>query len=190
VRGGTTRAHAIWFQASPDIRAAAAGFPGAGRAVPSGAETRTMMQVARELDVDVAPARLWSVLWDVPRMVGCLPGCSDAREVEAHRRYEARMNQRVGPISLSVPMEVTITDAVEPSRLALAAKGRDRLLGATVSMAVTLAVTPRDGGSRLHIEAEGKILGKLGALGQGVIQRKAEELIDEFGLRLRRVATA
>lgn len=148
------------------------------------------MRVERELDVDVAPGQLWSVLWDVPRMVGCLPGCSDAREIEAHRRYEARMSQRVGPISLSVPMEIMITDAVEPSRLALEAKGRDRLLGANVSMAVTLAVMPREGGSRMRIEAEGRILGKLGALGQGVIQRKAEELIDEFGQRLRRVATA
>ncbi len=148
------------------------------------------MRVERELDVDVSPGRLWSVLWDVPRMVGCLPGCGDAREIEAHRRYEAHMKQRVGPISLSVPMEIVITDVVEPSRLAFEARGRDRVLGANVSMAVKLAVTPRDGGSRMRIEAEGRILGKLGALGQGVIQRKAEELIDEFGRRLRQVAVA
>jgi carbon monoxide dehydrogenase subunit G len=51
---------------------------------------------------------------------------------------------------------------------------------------VTLAVAPRDAGSRVSIEAEGKILGKLGALGHGIIQRKAEEMIDEFGARLRR----
>ncbi len=149
-----------------------------------------MMRVERELDVEVTPERMWAVLWDVPRMVSCLPGCSDAREVEAHRRYEARMSQRVGPISLSVPMEVTITDAVAPSRLRLEAKGRDRKLGAHLAMSVALAVTPRESGSRMRIEAEGKILGKLGALGQGAIQRRAEELIDEFGERLRRVATA
>lgn len=33
-----------------------------------------MMRVERELDVDVAPETLWRVLWDVPRMVECLPG--------------------------------------------------------------------------------------------------------------------
>lgn len=117
-------------------------------------------------------------------------GLSDAREIEAHRRYEARMTQRVGPISLSVPLEVSITEAVEPSRLRLEARGRDRMLGANVSMNVALEVAPREGGSRMRIEAEGRVLGKLGALGQGVIQRKAEEMIDEFGQRLRRVATA
>jgi carbon monoxide dehydrogenase subunit G len=144
------------------------------------------MRVERELDVAAPPERLWATLWDVPRMVTCLPGCAEAREVEPQKRYEARMSQRVGPISLSVPMQVTIADVVPPSSLALEAKGRDGSLGASVAMSVRLAVAPRDGGSRLRVEAEGKILGKLGALGHGVIQRRAEELIDEFGVRLKR----
>ncbi len=144
------------------------------------------MRVERQLDLAVPPERLWLTLWDVPTMVTCLPGCAEAREVEPHRRYAATMAQKVGPISLVVPLEVTITAAAPPGSLALEARGRDGALGAAVSMAVSLAVTPRDGGSRVRIEAEGKILGKLGALGHGVIQRKAEQLIDEFGARLRR----
>ena len=144
------------------------------------------MRVERDLDVAAPPERLWAVLWDVPRMVACLPGCAEAREVEPQKRYEAHMSQRVGPISLSVPMQVTIGDVVPHRSLALEAKGRDGSLGASVAMSVRLAVAPRDGGSRLRVEAEGKILGKLGALGHGVIQRRAEELIDEFGLRLKR----
>jgi carbon monoxide dehydrogenase subunit G len=146
-----------------------------------------MMRVEREVDLGVPPDRLWETLWDVPRMVTCLPGCTEAREVEPHRRYAATMRQKVGPISLTVPMDVVITRVSSPASLALEAKGRDGALGAAVSMSVSLAVTPRDGGSRVRIEAEGKILGKLGALGHGVIQRRAEELIDEFGARLRRV---
>jgi carbon monoxide dehydrogenase subunit G len=148
------------------------------------------MRVTRELDMAVPPERLWAALWDVPRMVMCLPGCAEAREVEPHRRYEARMSQRVGPISLSVPMEVTVSDVVAPTSLVLEAKGRDGALGASVAMSVRLGVAPREGGSRMRIEAEGRILGKLGALGHGVIQRKAEELIDEFGARLRRAVEA
>lgn len=145
------------------------------------------MHVSRDLDVAVPPETLWETLWDVSRMVTCLPGCTEAREVEPHRRYAAKMSQRMGPITLSLPLDVTISRAVAPSSLALEARGRDPLLGANVAMTVALDVTPRAGGSRLHIEADGKILGKLGALGHGMIQRKGEELIDEFGARLRRV---
>lgn len=146
------------------------------------------MRVERELDLEVAPGDLWTVLWDVPRMVACVPGCAEAREVEPHRRYEARMTQRMGPITLSVPLEVTVSDVEAPRRLALDAKGRDGALGANVAMSVRLEVAPRDAGSRVRIEAEGRILGKLGALGHGVIQRKAEEVMDEFATRLRRAA--
>lgn len=145
------------------------------------------MHVTRDLDVAVPPDKLWVTLWDVARMVTCLPGCTEAREVEPHRRYAAKMTQRMGPITLSVPLDVTISNVVAPSSLALEAKGRDPILGANVAMTVTLEVTERAGGSRLHVEANGKILGKLGALGHGMIQRKGEELIDEFGARLRRV---
>jgi hypothetical protein len=35
------------------------------------------------------------------------------------------------------------------------------------------------------VKAEGRVLGKLGALGASVIQRRAEELVDEFTARLR-----
>jgi carbon monoxide dehydrogenase subunit G len=144
------------------------------------------VHVSRDLDVAAPPETLWATLWDVPRMVACLPGCTEAREVEPHRRYAAKMTQRMGPITLSVPLDVTISSVVAPRSLALEAKGRDPLLGANVAMTVTLDVTERAGGSRLHVEADGKILGKLGALGHGMIQRKGEELIDEFGARLRR----
>jgi carbon monoxide dehydrogenase subunit G len=156
--------------------------------VASEGEGSAVMRVARDLEIAVPPPAVWAVLWDVPRMAACLPGCTEAREVEPHRRYEARMTQRVGPITLSVPLEVTVRDVVAPASLALEARGRDGALGASVAMSVTLAVAARDAGSRVRVEAQGKILGKLGALGHGVIQRKAEELIDEFGARLRRAA--
>ena len=143
------------------------------------------MRVTREVEI-VAPATaVWELLWDVPRMVECLPGCVEAREVEPHQRYAARMTQKVGPISLSVPLDVKVIEAVAPRRLALDAKGRDPVIGAEIVARVTLDVEPRGDLSLLRIDAEGRILGKLGALGHGVIQRKAEETIEEFGARLR-----
>jgi uncharacterized protein len=142
------------------------------------------MRVTRELTVAAAPERVWQTLWDVPRMVACVPGCVEAREVEPRRRYEARMSQKMGPISLSVPLDIQVTEEA-PGRLALQARGRDRLLAAEVQMSVRLAVEAAGAGSRLAVEAEGRVLGKLGALGAAVIQRRAEELVDEFAARLR-----
>jgi carbon monoxide dehydrogenase subunit G len=144
------------------------------------------MRVARELELAAPTERVWATLWDVPRMVSCVPGCLEAREIEPHRRYQARLSQQVGPIALSVPLDILVTE--EPSgRLALEARGRDGRLAAEVHMSVRLAVQSAGAGSRLAMEAEGRVLGKLGALGAGVIQRRAEELVDEFSARLRGV---
>jgi carbon monoxide dehydrogenase subunit G len=143
------------------------------------------MRVTREVEIAAPATALWELLWDVPRMVECLPGCVEAREVEPHQRYAARMAQKVGPISLSVPLDVKVIEAVAPRRLAFDAKGRDPVIGAEIVARVTLDVESRGDLSLLRIDAEGRILGKLGALGHGVIQRKAEETIEEFGARLR-----
>jgi uncharacterized protein len=146
------------------------------------------VRATRELLVETPPEALWPLLWDVPRMAACLPGCTDAQEVTPHQRYRARMTQKVGPISLSVPLDVEILAAEPPRHLALSARGRDPLVGAEISMRVTIDCEPADGGARLSIGAEGQVLGKLGGLGQGIIQRKAEEALDEFGRRLAREA--
>jgi carbon monoxide dehydrogenase subunit G len=142
------------------------------------------MRVVREVVLAAPAERVWQALWDVPRMVGCVPGCVEAREVEPRRRYQARMSQRVGPIALSVPLDIRVTDE-SPGRLALEARGRDSMLAAEVQMSVRLAVEASETGSRLAVEAQGRVLGKLGALGASVIQRRAEELVDEFTARLR-----
>ncbi len=146
------------------------------------------MRATRELLVETPPEALWPLLWDVPRMAACLPGCTDAQEVTPHQRYRARMTQKVGPISLSVPLDVEILAAEPPRHLALSARGRDPLVGAEISMRVTIDCEPAGAGARLSIGAEGQVLGKLGGLGQGIIQRKAEEALAEFGRRLAREA--
>ena len=142
------------------------------------------MHLTREVALAASTERVWQTLWDVPRMVACVPGCVEAREVEPRRRYQARMTQKVGPIALSVPLDIRVTEPA-PDCLTIEARGRDGLLAAEVQMSVRLGVEAAGTGSRLRIEAEGRVLGKLGALGASVIQRRAEELVDEFTARVR-----
>jgi uncharacterized protein len=146
------------------------------------------MHVTRELPLAAAPTTLWALLWDVPRMVACVPGCVEAKEIEAHRRYTARMKQKVGVISLSADLDVEVAEADPPRRLALTARGRDAVVGAEIAMRVTLDIEARGDASVLRIDADGRVLGKLGALGHGTIQRKAEASVAEFAARLREAA--
>jgi len=147
------------------------------------------MRVTREVPVQTSPSALWTLLWDVARIVECVPGCAEAREIDPGRRYTARMTQKVGPIGFSVALDVTVAQAEAERRLVLDARGRDPAVGAEISMRVSLDIEPRGGGSLLHIDADGRVLGKLGALGHGLIERKADEALAEFGARLQRIAS-
>ena len=146
------------------------------------------MRVTREIVLSAPPAAVWPALWDVPRMVECVPGCVDAREIEPRRRYTARMTQQVGPIRLSIPLDIEVTEEA-PNRLVLKVKGRDSLVATGVSMTVRLHLGPRDAGSCLRVDAEGRVLGQVAALGHPIIQRRADELVDEFAARLERAFT-
>ena len=148
------------------------------------------MKVAREILLAASPLEVWDVLWDVPRMVACVPGCVDARELEAGRRWEARMRQRVGPFTLSLPLLVEAQEVDAPRRLALTASGRDAVAAASVSMRVGLELAAAGDGTRLTVDADARVLGKLGALGHGIIQRKAEESLEEFLARLQELVEA
>jgi len=146
------------------------------------------MRVTREIVLTAPPAQVWPALWDVPRMIDCVPGCVDAREIEPRRRYAARMAQQVGPIRLSIPLDIEVTEET-PNRLVLKVKGRDSLVATGVSMTVRLDLGPRDAGSCLRLDAEGRVLGQVAALGHSIIQRRADELVDEFAARLERALT-
>src|SRR2546430_351752 len=113
-------------------------------------------------------------------MVECMPGCAEAKEVAPQQRYTARMIQKVGPIRLSVPLDVEITSSEPPRRLALQAKGRDPAIGAEISMQVTLEISSREGASVLAVVAGGRILGTVASLGHWVIECESCERLGEF----------
>jgi len=144
------------------------------------------MQLDREVILKASAPEVWAVLWDVPRMVECVPGCVEAREIEPGRSWEALVSQRAGPIALSLPLLVRASEAEAPRRLGLEARGRDPIVGASVSVRLGIELEPEDPGTRVRIHADVQVRGKLGALGHSAVRRKADETLDGFIERLRR----
>ena len=138
------------------------------------------MRFEKELVVGVPPARVWAFLWDVVRVARCLPGCTDVRTVAPHKQYAAVVNERVGPFRVRFPLEIEVLDVEEGRRLTAQAAGRDSAMGSSLKVALELRHEPAPAGSRLLIFTDTTILGKLGTLGQGVIQRKAEGVMAQF----------
>jgi carbon monoxide dehydrogenase subunit G len=56
-----------------------------------------------------------------------------------------------------------------------------------VRLALELGVDPLAPGSRIRITGHAEVGGKLGALGQGLVERKAREVLESFATALGRL---
>ena len=148
------------------------------------------MKFEREIAVAVRPERVWAFLWDVDRLVRCLPGCKEVRTIVPHETYEATVSERVGPFNVQFPFEIQVLEAKAPRRLKAQASGRDPAMGSTLNVSLDLVVEGEGAGSRLVIASDVAILGTLGMLGQGIIQQQVDGIITQFAAAIRRELAA
>lgn len=143
-----------------------------------------MTDLRRVIDLPASPTAVWERLWDFPALARCIPGCDAVEPIEDRKRYRATIRDRVGPFRIAIPLDVMVNDTA-PNRLSVSATGRDAALGSPVKVGLTVTLEGRaDGGSRLRIDGQADVAGKLAALGQGVIQRRTQEVLDRFASNL------
>ena len=142
------------------------------------------MKFEKEIVVQVPPERVWAFLWDVERVARCLPGCRDVKTIVPQERYEAIVSERIGPFKVQFPLEIRILEVEKPRRFKAVASGRDLSVGSSLKVTLDLCLSGTEDQSRLIIVSEAGILGKLGTLGHGMIQHKANEIMTQFAQNL------
>jgi carbon monoxide dehydrogenase subunit G len=141
-------------------------------------------ELKRVIELPAPPAIVWERLWDISALARCIPGCDGVEAVEERKRYRATIRDRVGPFRIAIPLDVRVDDTAL-DRLSVTATGRDATLGSPVKVGLTVILEGRaEGGSRLRVDGQADIAGKLAALGQGVIQRKTRDVLDQFATNL------
>lgn len=142
-----------------------------------------MLQTGGEFSVSVPQARAFAFISDPFTIAGCIPGCSDLREV-APGKYAAKLTNRVGPISIAFDVTVELTKVEGPSAIDAVVSGNaagGRLTAtATVRLAATDATT-----TNVTYTVDLSLTGKLGGIGQPVFRAKSDELSKKFGANVR-----
>ena len=139
----------------------------------------------QEFTIDAAPDAVWLLLLDPQRVARCIPGCESV-EVENARTYRARITVRVGFLSTTQSLRVEIVEADRPRRLVSVGRGEDRKLASHVEVSSTLDLEPTAaGGTRLRYVSDVRVLGRLGSVGDAVMQVKVKQLTSEFAENLR-----
>jgi len=144
------------------------------------------MQFSHRIDVGAPVEEVWNFLWQAEQVGACLPGCRSVRTIEPFHHYEATVEERVGPFRASFDWLIEVQEQEPMKRIAILARGKDAKLAATAraQMSVTLEeIVGR--GSRLDVDADLQVTGKIASLGQVVLKRKSDQVVSQFAEALR-----
>ena len=132
--------------------------------------------------VNADPALLWNVVSDVPTVSSCIPGAGDVAQ-SGDGAYTGVVKVRVGPVSLALNGKMAVDSiSAEERRIALSGEAADKRVPGSVRVRINMAVEASgDNSSELIVDSEAHVMGKLGEFGQGIIKRKADALMKEFG---------
>jgi uncharacterized protein len=143
------------------------------------------MKLENEFRVDVPVEEAWRVLLDVERIAPCMPG-AQLQEIEGDE-YRGIVKVKVGPITAQYKGVARITETDESNRRAvIRAEGRDTRGQGNASATVTATLQPDGAGTRVRIDSDVTITGKVSQFGRGVIADVSAKLLDQFVASLER----
>ncbi|MEX2599727.1 MAG: SRPBCC family protein [Dehalococcoidia bacterium] len=132
-----------------------------------------------------APAdKLWAFVTDIPAVGMCIPGAESVQEQDG--AYQGSVKVRVGPVSLTLNGKIRVEDTdAEARRINLVGEGADKRVPGNVGVRIKMQVEAKDDTtSELTVDSTANVMGKLGEFGQGLIKRKADGMMKEFGQNL------
>ena len=138
------------------------------------------MQFQKEIVILAPREKVWQFIWDVDRFIACVPGCKEAKTLEEGKRYAATMVEKVGPFKVEFPTTIEVLEREELTRIKAQATGADNKIGSRMKIDLDVNLRGQDNQTILGFIAGVDILGKLAALGHGIIKRKADQVLDEF----------
>lgn len=138
------------------------------------------MRFERSFVLPLASEAVWSMLWDIERMVRCVPGCTGATVLEEGKRYQATIVEKVGPFKLEIPLDIEIGTVEVARSLLMRAVGKDRRIGTEVRWDLALELEPQGAHTQCRMTVDAEVVGRLVSLGNGVIKLKGNQTISRF----------
>lgn len=146
------------------------------------------MKFQHQVTTKASREALWAVLQDFPSVARCLPGVEEVRKI-SDDTYEGTLRIRIGPIGLRMAGTVEVEQDEDAGLWRMTAQALDQRVGGGAKAIIEAVISePEPGVAGLDIQAEVQFIGRLGEMGQPLIRRKADSMINEFAQNLERLA--
>jgi uncharacterized protein len=137
------------------------------------------VKIENEFVVDAPVQQAWEAMLDLERIAPCLPGASI--DEAADEEYQGTMAIKLGPISARYRGTVKVEETDEENyRAVLRANGKETRGQGSASATITSTLYEENGSTRVHVETDMQVAGRVAQFGRGIMQDVAEELMDRF----------
>ncbi|MBM3672450.1 MAG: hypothetical protein FJW86_09780 [Actinobacteria bacterium] len=137
------------------------------------------MKIEDEFRVAVPVEQAWAVFLDVEGIAPCMPG-AQLQEVEGDE-YRGTVKVKVGPITAQYKGAARIIEADEAvRRIVIKADGRDTRGQGNASATITAALQPDGDGTKVSIDTDLNVTGKVAQFGRGVMADVSAKLLAQF----------
>ncbi len=96
------------------------------------------------------------------------------------------MVEKVGPFKVEFPTTIEVLEREELTHIKAQASGADNKIGSRMKIDLDVNLREQDNKTISDLSPAVDILGKLAALGHGIIKRKADQVLDEFALAVKK----
>jgi carbon monoxide dehydrogenase subunit G len=137
------------------------------------------MKIANEFTISVPMDDAWEVLTDLAQVVPLMPGAQlVGREGDD---YLGKVKVKIGPVTSEFTGKAHFIEVDgEQHRAVIDARGREARGTGNAAAVVTAELHPDGNGTRVTVDTDLKIVGKLAQFGSGMLQQVSENLLGQF----------
>lgn len=137
------------------------------------------MKIANEFTVSVPIERAWEVLTDMEQVIPLMPGA----QLVGHEGddFLGKVKVKVGPVTSEFSGKAHFVERDETAHRALI-DGRGKEARGTGNAAATVVLQLHEAGdrTRVTVDTDLKVVGKLAQFGSGMLQQVSEKLLGQF----------
>ena len=141
------------------------------------------MKLQGTVTVNAPQERVWQVLIDPVQLCKVIPGCEQARQLDA-THYEAVLSVKVQFMTIRSQAKGTLLEADAPRHLVGELVGEPTSMAGAFRARVTIDLTPVNDSTSIRYAMDLSLLGRLASLGEAMVRSTSQQLTRQFAENL------
>ncbi len=141
------------------------------------------MKLQGTVTVNAPQERVWQVLIDPVQLCKVIPGCEQARQLDA-THYEAVLSVKVQFMTIRSRAKGTLLEADAPRHLVGELVGEPTSMAGAFRARVTIDLTPVNDSTSIRYAMDLSLLGRLASLGEAMVRSTSQQLTRQFAENL------